>query len=257
MSGISRPDANHDARARPRLFLGSRARNPPPLPWFRDQRDLVSRLRDRRPRVRRRRPAAAAPPRVVDGRHLLHGVAHDRARALWIIFWQIVITAAFVAFGALDSWPGWLGLALTVVSCGGLARIVRDARATGRTFAAALDEGLGTGWGNTLNPDLVRPPHRFEWRRVILPFAPKRSGVERVRRIEYGDGDAGKRHRLDVYRNADARPGARRCCCRSTAAAGSIGNNEQQGLPLMYHLADARLGVRRDQLPALTEGDLA
>ena len=37
--------------------------------------------------------------------------------ALWIIFWQIVITAAFVVFGALDSWPGWLGLALTVVSC--------------------------------------------------------------------------------------------------------------------------------------------
>ena len=95
--------------------------------------------------------------------------------ALWIIFWQIVITAAFVAFGALDSWPGWLGLALTVVSCAGLARIVRDARATGRIFATALDDGLGAGWGNTLNPDLVRPPHRFEWRRVVLPFAPKRS----------------------------------------------------------------------------------
>ena len=72
--------------------------------------------------------------------------------ASWIIFWQIVITAAFVAFGALDSWPGWLGLALTVVSCGGLARIVRDARGDGRIFAAALRRRLGRGLGNTLEP---------------------------------------------------------------------------------------------------------
>src|SRR4029078_8368071 len=75
--------------------------------------------------------------------------------ALWIVFWQIVVTVVFVAFAARDSWPRCLGLALTVVSWCGLARIVTDARGTARIFAAALDRALGAGWVATVNPGVV------------------------------------------------------------------------------------------------------
>ena len=47
---------------------------------------------------------------------------------------------------------------------------------------------------------------------------------------------AAKRHRLDVYRNADAGPGAP-VLLQIHGGGWVIGNNEQQGLPLMYHLA--------------------
>ena len=57
-----------------------------------------------------------------------------------------------------------------------------------------------------------------------------------MRRIQYVDGDGGKRHRLDVYRNADAGPGAP-VLLQIHGGGWVIGNNEQQGLPLMYHLA--------------------
>jgi acetyl esterase/lipase len=156
--------------------------------------------------------------------------------ALWHIAWQAALTAVFIAFGALDAWPGWAGLALTALSWLGLARIVASARRTGRAFAAALDEGLGAGWGDTLDPSLVAPPSRFEWRRVALPFAFKRSGVDRVRSIQYVDGDGLKRHRLDIYRSAGAGPGAP-VLLQIHGGAWVIGAKEQQGLPLMYHLA--------------------
>jgi acetyl esterase/lipase len=161
--------------------------------------------------------------------------------AAWYLAVQVVVTVVFVAAGALDAWPGWVGLALTLVSWCGLLWIVANARRTGRIFAAALDEGLGAGWGNTLNPDIVGTPYRLELRRLLLPFAFKRSGVERVRSIQYFEvgGDTGpraRRHRLDVYRTPESGPGAP-VLLQIHGGGWVIGAKEQQGLPLMNFLA--------------------
>ncbi|MGH8978195.1 MAG: alpha/beta hydrolase, partial [Acidimicrobiia bacterium] len=61
--------------------------------------------------------------------------------ALLHLAWQVALTVAFIALGALDEWPGWLGLGLTALSWCGLVSIVGGARRTAHTFAAALDEG--------------------------------------------------------------------------------------------------------------------
>ncbi|MGH8977879.1 MAG: alpha/beta hydrolase fold domain-containing protein, partial [Acidimicrobiia bacterium] len=97
-------------------------------------------------------------------------------------------------------------------------------------------EGLGDGWGDMMEPGLVSPPHPFEWRRVALPFSFKRKGVARVRSIQYVDEGGSKRSRLDIYRSADAGPGAP-VLLQIHGGAWVIGAKEQQGLPLMYHLA--------------------
>ena len=48
----------------------------------------------------------------------------------------------------------------------------------------------------------------FEWRRVAAPVrVPSGTGVERVRSIQYVDGDGSRRHRLDVYTRRRRGPG--------------------------------------------------
>src|SRR5438034_4540969 len=49
--------------------------------------------------------------------------------AVVFITLQVIATAAFIAIGALDAWPGWLGLAITLVSWLGLTVAVRAAGA--------------------------------------------------------------------------------------------------------------------------------
>jgi acetyl esterase/lipase len=149
--------------------------------------------------------------------------------------WQLVATVVFVAFGALDSWLGWLGLACTLVSWSGLFMLVTGARRTSRAFAGALDRDLGAGWGDALDPTWKPVPKPFEWRRVLLPFSFKRPGVQRIRGIQYFEGGHA-RHRLDVYKRAEAGPGAP-VLLQIHGGAWMVGNKNQQGLPLVYHLA--------------------
>ena len=63
--------------------------------------------------------------------------------ALWHIAWQAVATALFVAAGALDAWPGWLGLAITLVSWVGLVRLNSLSRGSADVIDTTLREGLG------------------------------------------------------------------------------------------------------------------
>jgi acetyl esterase/lipase len=152
------------------------------------------------------------------------------------IGWQVVATVVFVALGALDHWPGWLGLAITLASWAGLLMIIRSAQRTREAFNAALDEGLGPQWRDRVVPgDATEVPVGIEWTRVWFPFHFKRDGVERTRDLQYVD-DGKRRHRLDVYRRPDAPPGAP-VLLQIHGGAWMVGSKEQQGLPLVYHLA--------------------
>jgi acetyl esterase/lipase len=151
--------------------------------------------------------------------------------------WQAIATLVFVAAGALSEWQGWVGLAVTLVSGVGLAANVAVARRTRNVFGTALAETLGPEWVEGLDPTWAPVPRPFEWARVALPFRFRRRGVERARDIQYVDGDTMRRHRLDVYRRADAGPGAP-VLLQIHGGAWVIGSKEQQGLPLMYHLAE-------------------
>ncbi len=142
------------------------------------------------------------------------------------LLWQLLAVVVFVALGALHSWPGWFALAVTLVSWFGLAMSVKGALQTDRAFADALREMLG-----------AEAPHatRVEWSRIVLPFHFRRRGVRRIKNIQYVD-DNTRRHRLDVYRTDGIGPGAP-VLLQIHGGGWMIGSKDQQGLPLMYHLA--------------------
>jgi acetyl esterase/lipase len=150
--------------------------------------------------------------------------------ALFQLVWQLVATAVFIAAGALGSWPGLVGLALTCVSWLGLVSMVRVALQTGAVMDAALHEAIAGGF------DEQSPA--IPWGRVLVPN-PRRQGVERLRDLAYVD-DGSRRHRLDLYR--PRRPTGEQVSgapvmLQIHGGAWMIGSKEQQGLPLMYQLS--------------------
>jgi acetyl esterase/lipase len=145
------------------------------------------------------------------------------------IVWQLAAVGVFVIFGALESWVGWVALAITLVSWAGLAASVRGALHTDAEFARALHDTLG------IDPGAVE--RRIERGRILLPFHFKRRGVQRVRNLQYID-DGSKRHRLDVYRPAGLAAGASApVLFQIPGGAWMISNKDQQAQPLLYHLA--------------------
>jgi acetyl esterase/lipase len=152
------------------------------------------------------------------------------------IVWQLVAVIVLIALGALQAWPGSVALAITLASWIGLMWSVRGSWETDRTLASAFRDGLGAGWDAGLSPEEVAAHRRREWSRILVPFWFKRRGVKVTRNIQYVEGDAMRRHRLDVYRAVDLAPGAP-VVLQIHGGGWVIGNKSQQGLPLMYHLA--------------------
>jgi acetyl esterase/lipase len=142
------------------------------------------------------------------------------------VAWQAISTVAFVAMGALDAWPGWVGLAITFASWAALAIFHRGAGATGTVFDTALREHLVE--------DDAAPTTKIPFRRIARPFKMRKHDVERIRNVTYGP--AGRRNTLDVYRPKDAR-GPCPTLFQIHGGGWTIGQKDQQGLPLMYHLA--------------------
>jgi acetyl esterase/lipase len=152
--------------------------------------------------------------------------------ALHHLVWQAVATVAFVAAGALRAWPGWLGLGITAASWTGLVLLHGRASASAEVFARALRDGLPRDQERDASPP--EPPARVSWRRIAHPFRLHRPEVERVADIPYGP--AGHRHFLDVYRPR-GRAGPFPTLLQIHGGGWTIGRKEQQGLPLMNHLA--------------------
>jgi acetyl esterase/lipase len=148
--------------------------------------------------------------------------------ALHHIAGQAITTVVFVACGALGAWPGVLALVITLCSWGGLIVCQRRALAAGEAFELALREGLG----NDYWPETAPQPATAEF--PLRPFKMRRPDVERVRNLSYGA--AGKRNHLDVYRNR-SHPEHCPVLLQIHGGGWTIGQKDQQGLPLMYHMA--------------------
>jgi acetyl esterase/lipase len=143
------------------------------------------------------------------------------------VAWQAVASIAFVALGALDAWPGVLALVITLASWAVLLGFQQRAGGTGDVFDAALREHLAERAGD--------PFAKVRFRRVVRPFKFRKHGVERIPNIAYGP--AGRRNMLDVYRPRDAQ-GPCPTLFQIHGGGWTIGQKDQQALPLMYHLAE-------------------
>ncbi|MBW2698973.1 MAG: alpha/beta hydrolase [Deltaproteobacteria bacterium] len=151
--------------------------------------------------------------------------------------WQLIATVAFIWAGALEAWPGWMGLGITLVSWAALLALVPISRRAEPVLEASLAAALGPQYRERIDADLIEkieqtppPPHR-----PLNPFRFGHADVEVVRDIAYVPG-GGIRNRLDIYK---PKAGCERAPVLLPVHGGcwTIGNKREQALPLMTHLA--------------------
>ncbi len=148
------------------------------------------------------------------------------------IVWQMVATAIFIAFGALESWVGWVGLAVAVADWAGLVGLGVAGRRASRVTAAALDEVRSDAFPVPVEP---MAPTWGRWWRVTRAIPLRSRAVQATRDIDYwGDGTA--RHRLNVYRSRPAPPEKAPVMVYIHGGAWVIGDKREQGKPMMYEL---------------------
>jgi acetyl esterase/lipase len=148
---------------------------------------------------------------------------------------QMATTAVFIWAGALGAWPGWVGLTVAVVSWAALVDLFLRARQARALCERALVEALGSGYESRLAPSLRdADSDTGSLGELLFPLARRPRGVERHRGLSYGP--YGRRNELDVYRRSD-RPSGCPVLIQVHGGAWVIGRKEQQGLPLVYHLA--------------------
>ncbi len=150
------------------------------------------------------------------------------------IVWQMIATALFIKFGALDGWAGYLGLALAVIEWFGLLGL----GVAGIRAAAVVARSLDQVRSQTFPvPDRPVDPTWGKWWRVTRAIPFKSRAVDVVHNIDYA-GDGLSRHRLDVYRsklkpgNAPPAP----VMVYIHGGAWIIGDKREQGKPMMYEL---------------------
>jgi acetyl esterase/lipase len=156
--------------------------------------------------------------------------------ALHHIALQALVTAVLIWAGALSSWPGWLGLAVTVTSWVALANAYWRGRESEAVMEEALREGLGADYPHKVRPEIAaRTARAIDWKSIALPFPIRHPEVERIRDIPFSRV-AGLNLKLDVYRNR-LRPTGCPTLLQIHGGGWVLGSKNEQGLPLMNHMA--------------------
>jgi len=147
----------------------------------------------------------------------------------------LALTAADTAVHLTRRDRSVAGLALAAGSAAGLALLVRQGQQVRHGAEDALVEGLGVDYVEQLDAvptpaDLATP-----WRKLVNPFRMRDERVRVRRDIPYSE--AGRRGMLDIWfpRDADLRNAP--VLLQVHGGAWTIGTKDQQGIPLMQHLA--------------------
>jgi acetyl esterase/lipase len=113
--------------------------------------------------------------------------------------------------------------------------------AGGRRASSEIEDALVAALGADYREAIVRDPLPDDvsapWQSLAMPFRMADVNVVRNRRLPYASG--GRRFELDVYHHRDVPAGAP-VLLQVHGGAWMIGNKDQQGLPLMLHMAARR-----------------
>ena len=124
-----------------------------------------------------------------------------------------------------------LGLALA-----GQAYLVDQARRAGTKVEEALVEGIGVDYVEQLDAKPTPAELATPWRRLVNPFRMRNVDVVVDKDVAYAP-EHGKRGLLDIYRPAAGTDGSAPVLLQVHGGGWTIGNKDQQGIPLMQHLA--------------------
>ena len=128
------------------------------------------------------------------------------------------------------------GLLLAVANALGLAFLVDQARRVRKTTEDALVEGLGADYAEQLDAPPTPAELATPWRSLVYPFRTRNDAVRVDRDVVYNP-ETGKRGRLDIYRPAGREVVEAPVLLQVHGGGWSIGAKEEQGIPLMQHLA--------------------
>ncbi|WP_134739010.1 alpha/beta hydrolase [Nocardioides sp. 503] len=128
-----------------------------------------------------------------------------------------------------------MGLALAGLSAAGLAFLVGQARRVREVAEDSLTEALGAEYVEQLDAAPTPADLAVPWRSLVYPFRMRSAQVRVERDIAYNDH--GRRGRLDVYSPASSPVEGAPVLLQVHGGAWTIGTKEQQGIPLMQHLA--------------------
>ena len=125
-------------------------------------------------------------------------------------------------------------LALSATSLAGLSFLVAQSRRSAAVAETALSDALGENYQDVLDARPTPAELATPWRSLVYPFRNRRDDVVVERDIAYNDH--GKRGFLDIYRPASGAHDAP-VLLQVHGGGWTIGKKEEQGLPLMNHLA--------------------
>lgn len=139
--------------------------------------------------------------------------------------WQALATWGFVAFGALEAWPGYVGLGLVALQWVGLVVLLFQGWAARGTITRAL-EGFAE----------LAPEHTIRVWRFLVPFPFRAARARRNANIVFGRA-GGRELKLDVYLPKEHGRG-RPAVVQIHGGAWVIGDKRQQGIPLLVHMTE-------------------
>jgi acetyl esterase/lipase len=132
-----------------------------------------------------------------------------------------------------------VALALNAASAVGLGTLIVQGLRVRGIVEKALAEGLGDEWVARLDPAPTKADLTTPWRQVLMPWRTRHPDVQRIGNITYADpipGAKSRRNLLDIFAPKEA--GTKRPVLLQIHGGGwTIGEKEQQGLPLMNYLA--------------------
>lgn len=126
-------------------------------------------------------------------------------------------------------------IALDFGSLAGLAVILRQSLRVRGVVTDALAEVFGRSAAES-DPAPWQPEPATPWSQVLMPWRYKDPAVRRIADIDYV-GDGKRRHRLDIYLPRELTDQPMPVLLQVHGGGWVIGNKEEQGLPLMGHLA--------------------
>ncbi len=150
--------------------------------------------------------------------------------------WQLLLTLLVTLGGGMESAANRWGLVLFSLSWLGLLYAHIKAMDSGAVLEASLRDTLGDNYRGdiplTRQHVLGAGIRAADWMR---PFRMRRPGVRVHRNISYGEH--GHRNNLDIYEPESPREGGFPVLVQVHGGGWMIGEKQQQGQPLMYHLA--------------------